>query len=234
MRVGLTRLIVTLFYSIIVLIVLISVSCGGGGGGGSAATTPTEAPPITTTVPPTPTTSDALLGNFKFVYKIVTIWTDRITLNTKSNQKTSDGTYIYTGYDATYPSVTAAAGAWYPSLSKYLIVNVSLNSTFIQGYTFSINADNTLPGCWMMSSNSGATWSNCYSFIIPTSRKTSLGSWEIAVESENDNINIDEVFVRKMAEDQVIQTQQVESVAPVNGDLVSKIYELKVIIENHR
>jgi hypothetical protein len=155
-------------------------------------------------------------------------------LNTKSSLKTSEGTDIYTGYDADYPSVTAAAGAWYPSLSEYIIASVLYSSPYVQGYVFSINADNTLPGCWMISSDSGSTWSDCYSFIIPESHKSPLGSWEMLIESQNDPIDINEVVEKKIAEDQEAQAQRTKSSSSVDGDLVSKINELKAMIENHR
>jgi len=179
--------------------------------------------------------SEALIGNFKFVYQIISIWTDRITLNTKSSSKTSEGTDIYTGYDADYPSVVLATGAWFPSLSKYVIVTVPQFSTpYIEKYVFSINADNTLSGCWRISSDYGSTWSNCYSFIIPASHKSSLGSWGMLMESQNDPIDINEVVEKKIAEVRKVQAQLTESSSSVDGDLVSKINELKAMIENHR
>ncbi len=187
--------------------------------------------PFSVTAPSSP--SEALIGNFRFVYKIISTWTDRVTMNEKSNQKSSEGTYYYTGYNADYPSVTASLGAWFPSLSKYLIVTGrTYGSTFFDGYVFSINTDNTLSGCYMLSSNSGATWSNCYSFIIPTSRKTSLGSWDMSMKSQSDPMDINEVIEKKMTEDQEVQAQRNESFSPVDGNLVSKIDELKTMIEN--
>ena len=179
-------------------------------------------------------TSDPLLGNFKFVYKIISMYTDRITMNTKSSSKTSESTYIYTGYDADYPSVTGAAGAWYPSLSEYIIASVLYSTPYVQGYVFSINADNTLPGCWMISSDYGSTWSSCYSFIIPSSHKSPLGSWDISIESKQDPIAINEVFEKKISEDQQAQAQRTEYSSSIDGNLVSKINEVKAMIENHR
>jgi hypothetical protein len=182
--------------------------------------------------------TEALIGNFKFVYQIISTWTDRITLNTKSSSKTSEGTYFYTGYDADYPTVTSAAGAWYPSLSMYLIATVPLySSPYISGYVFSINADSTLSGCFMISGDYGSTWSDCYSFIIPASHKTPLGSWATSmtsIKSQNDPIDINKVFEKKIVEHQEVQAQRTESSPSVDGDLVSKINELKVMLENHK
>jgi hypothetical protein len=111
---------------------------------------------------------------------------------------------------------------------------VLYSSPYVQGYVFSINADNTLPGCWMISSDYGSTWSSCYSFIIPESYKSPLGSWEMSMESKNDPIDINEVVEKKIAEDQEAQAQRTKSSSSVDGDLVSKINELKAMIENHR
>ncbi|MDP1989477.1 MAG: hypothetical protein Q8K00_00515 [Syntrophales bacterium] len=180
-----------------------------------------------------PAASDTLIGNFKFVFKIIDTSTDRITLDTKSSQKTSEGEYYYTGYNATYPAVTAR-GAWSNSLSKYLIVATRTYSAFADAYQFTINTDNTLSGCFMISSDSGVTWSNCYSFIIPESHKSPLGSWEMSMESQNDPIDINDFYEIRMAEDLEAQAQRTEYASPVDSELVSKINELMAIIGNHR
>lgn len=187
----------------------------------------------TFSVTATSSPSDALLGNFTFVYQIINTWTDRVTLNRNSYNKTSEGTDIYLGFDATYPSVTMSAGAWYPSISRYLIVTIpTFSSIYYQGYQFIINSNNTLSGCYTLFTNNIP--SNCYSFIIPTSRKTPPGSWDMPMESQNDPTDINEVFEKKMAEAQETQDQQAESVSSVAANLVPKMSELKALIENHR
>jgi hypothetical protein len=176
-------------------------------------------------------TSDPLLGNFKFVYKIISTFTDRITLDKKSGTKTSEGTDIYTGYDAEY-SFRIASGAWYPSLSKYIVLCGDRDSPSFtyDYYRFTINSDNTLPGCWKLDSDEDT----CYDFIVPASHKTPLGTWDMPIESTNDLIDINEIAEKKIAEDQQAQAQRAESSSSVDGDLVSKINELKALIENHR
>jgi hypothetical protein len=178
-----------------------------------------------------PPTSEALIGNFKFVYQIISTWTDRITLDTKSDQKSSEGTDFYTGYNADYPSVTESGGAWSPSISKYIIVTLYNSSPYCDAYVFAINTDTTLPGCYMISNDYGSTWSDCYSFIIPASNKSPLGSWKMVMESQNDPIDINGVFKNKIAEDQKAQAQRTKSSSSVDGDLVSKINELKAMIK---
>lgn len=210
--------------SVTALPLVVLTGCGGGGGGDSA--------PAPTPVPPTPPPStEALIGNFRFVYKILTTWTDRITLNTKSSLKSSEGTDVFTGFNASYPSVTVAVGSWMPSISKYIIVEgMGSSSPFVSGYVFSINADNTLPGCYMISSDSGDTWSNCYAFILPNSHKTPLGSWEMTAEAQASPIDIIEAFEKRLAEDREIQARHPESAVSVDGDLKLKINELKALI----
>ena len=200
----------------------------------TAQTAPTPTPAPTPAPTPTPQPSAALIGNFTFVYKIyTTIFTDGITLNTKSNQKSSEGTDIYIGYEAKYPSVTISAGAWYPSLSSYLIVSIpTFESIYWSGYSFNINSDNTLPGCYTLFVNDVP--SDCYSFILPSSHKSPLGSWAMLMESKSDPIDINKVFENKVADVQKAQAQRSESVTTVDADLISKIKELKAITENHR
>jgi hypothetical protein len=199
----------------------------------AAQTMPAPAPTPTPTPTPTPS-PEALIGNFTFVYKIVSTWTDRITLNAKSDQRSSEGTDIYTGYDADYPSVTFSAGSWSPSISRYMIVTLLDSSAYVSGYIFSINADNTLPGCYMLSNDDGDTWSDCYSFILPSSRKSPLGSWAMKMESHSDPIGINDIIKKKMAEDQKAQQQRTESAVPVDAAVTSKVKELKAIIEKNR
>jgi hypothetical protein len=190
---------------------------------------------VTAPVPPPAPASDALIGNFKFAYKIIDTFTNRITMNKNTNTKTSEGTDFYSGYDADYPSVTYAGGGLYPSISQYIISIVPLySSPYRQSYTFSINADNTLPGCYRLSADSGVTWSPCYSFILPASHKTPLGSWEMSMESPNNPIDINKVFEKQMDEDLEVQAQQTESVSPVDADVISKINELTAIMERDR
>lgn len=177
--------------------------------------------------------SQNLMGNYKFVYKIVSIWTDRITLNEQLDDKTSEGTYYYAGYDADFPSVTMAMGAWYPSLSSFLMICGLKSSSSYQTYRFTINSDSTLSGTTKISPTS-SSW---YTFIIPDSRKSPLGSWVTSmtsIKSQNDPIDINDVVEKKIAEDQEAQAQRTESSSSVDGDLVSKINELKAMIENHR
>jgi hypothetical protein len=176
--------------------------------------------------------SDALIGNFKFVFKIISTFTDRITLNTKTNDKTPEGENFYTGYNATFPAVTAL-GAWSPSLSKYLVVATRTYSAYVDAYYFTINTDNTLSGCYRLSSNSGSTWSDCYAFI-PPSHKSPLGVWDMSMESKNDPIGINEVFEKKMAEDLEVQAQRTESASPVDADVISKINEMTAVIKKQK
>ncbi|MCX5837698.1 MAG: BACON domain-containing protein [Deltaproteobacteria bacterium] len=174
-----------------------------------------------------------LIGNFIFEYQIGSdIFTDRITFKTKSNWKTFDGNDMYIGYDADYPSVITAVGAWYPSFSLFRIFTLPRNWFFPHTvYDFSINADNTLSGCHTQSNDLGRTWSNCHSLIIPSSHKSPLGSWDMSMESKNDPIAM---FDKKLAEDQTAQVQRTESSSSVDDDLVSIINEQKAMIENHR
>ena len=142
---------------------------------------------------------------------------------------------MYTGYNADYPSDTFAAAAWSPGTSQYfMLVSSVTSSPWLEGYVFSIDADNNLPGCYKLSNDYGSTWTDCYSFTIPASHKSPLGSWEMSMESQNDPTDINKVFEKKMAEVQEAQAQRTESSSPVDGDLVSKINELKAMIENHR
>ena len=198
----------------------------------TAQTAPTPTPtPTPTPAPP----SEDLIGNFRFVYTIISTFTDRITLNNKSSLKTSEGTDVYTGYDADYPSVTYAGGAWYPSISQYIIISGPLySSPYRRSYVFSINADNTLPGCYQISADSGATWGPCYSFILPASHKSPPGSWEMSLESQNNTIDINEAFEKRMAEDLEVQAQRTESASPVDADVISKINELTAIMDRNR
>jgi len=100
MKKNFPRLMVSIFYSFLGLALFILISCGGGGGGhdNSADITTTDQPTTTPIEQPTPTTtqttSDALLGNFTFVYQIISIWTDRITLYANSHEKSPEATDI--------------------------------------------------------------------------------------------------------------------------------------------
>ena len=52
---------------------------------------------------------------------------------------------------------------------------------------------------------------------------------------QNVPIDINEVFEKKMAEDQEVQAQRAKFVSPVHDDLLtSKINELKAMLEKHR
>jgi hypothetical protein len=149
---------------------------------------------------------------------------------TKSNDKTSENTYIYIGYDADFPNITVSAGAWYPSTSKYMIVTIrTYGSTFTDVYTFSINSDNTLPGIYKFMDKDYT--SNLYPFIIPASHKSPLGSWEMLMESQSDRIGINDIMEKKITEDQKVQAQRTESAVPVDAVVISKVKELKAIIK---
>jgi len=212
------------------------LGCGGGGGGSSSTSTTTTVPSSTTSVSSTTTTTiqpTAMIGNYRFVFSIVSTWTTRITLDRYYGSKTSQGTDFFAGYDADFPSVTAALGAWLPSLSQYQIVSTSKNSTFIDKYVFSINSDNTLSGCYRLSSDSGSTWSSCYNLIIPLSRRTPLSSWDMSMEPQNKPIDINEVYQRKFNEDQEAEAQRGEFEESHNdSNSVSMINELKAFIGN--
>jgi hypothetical protein len=216
------------------------VSCGGGG---SESTAPTVIPPTTT-----PTTSDALLGNFTFVYNIISIWTDKVTLNRNSHDKSSEGTEFYLGYNADYPDVTTSAGAWYPSISMYVVVTVPNNeSPYIDAYYFTINYDNTLSGSFVLITNDVP--SDHYSFIIPASHKSPLGSWDMISGISTSPLDINDVFEKKWMETEAqrigskapidkdvaskMEAQQTGSVAPIDKDLASKINELRNMIKKH-
>lgn len=191
--------------------------------------------PETPEEPSAPSEEEAMMGNFKFVYYIgTTLFTDRITLNKKSTgQQTSEGTDCYEGYEASYPSSTLALGAWYPSISKYLVV-CQFTSTFSQGYTFSINSDNSLTGFTKLKYSS--TWSDSsYTLIKSESYKAPIGSWpRLSMKSESNILNIEELFEIKIAEDQLVYTRQSESTSSTDDVIMSKINELLMILENHR
>jgi len=205
-----------------------NLKTGGHSYAGISAVEPEEPPEP---LPPSP--EEAILGNFTFVYTIISTWTDRITINKKTTDKTSDGTYFYEGYDASYPSTTLALGAWYPSLSKYLVVcGSTYSSSLSQGYVFSINSDNTLTGYTQLITY--GTPGKMYTLIKSQSHKTTLGSWAMSRESQNDTLDMDEVFERKIYEDQETGVQRTESTSSIDVDIDSKINELNTMIENKR
>jgi len=185
--------------------------------------------------PSAPSEEEAMMGNFKFVYYIgTTLFTDRITLNKKSaGQQTSEGTDCYEGYEASYPSSTLALGAWYPSISKYVVV-CQFTSTFSQGYTFSINSDNSLTGFTKLKYSS--TWSDStYALIKSQSYKAPVGSWpRLPMKSEYNSLDIEERFEIKVTEDQLFYTKQTGSSSSTDDVTVSIINELLMILENHR
>ena len=238
---GIVYLIVSLFFVFTLPLIL---GCGGGGGDSAPATTaitgtdqpapapsepPASPPPATTTPAPTPApSSDALFGNFKFVYQIISIWTDKVTLNTKSNTKSPEGTDVYTGYDADYPSVTVSVGYWSPSISQYAIATVpTYASIYDEAYIFKINSDNTLSGCHFLLVNDVPY--DCDSLIIPASHKTPLGTWDMTQESENTEQEITTRYEKMTNEKLVLQGQQQESACKINENLLMLFKDLKAI-----
>lgn len=137
--------------------VLMVSACGGGGSGGSNTAE-----------------ADKLLGNFKFVYVIISEYTKKVTLDAKTSEKNSDGEDIYSGYDADYPTYSALA-AWSPSLSKYLLVVQTAITGWYYDYTFVIESDGRLTGCFYLSIN--GSLSPCYALNSTTSHKYSAGAW---------------------------------------------------------
>lgn len=208
-----------------------NLKSGGQSYAGISAVEP-ENPPETSS----PSVEEAILGNFQFVYTIISTWTDRITINKKSDSTTSEGTYFYEGYESIYPTTTMALGAWYPSLSQYLIMSgsTSASSPYRSLYTFSINADNSLTGNYRISDDSGSTWSTGYSFIESQSHKTPLASWPTSRDSKNDTSGRDEALERKFSEDQETRAQRSESSSSMDNHTASIINELKMIFENRR
>lgn len=182
---------------------------------------------------PTPAQSDVLLGNFTFVYQIISIWIDKVTLNQKSDLKTSEGADVYIGFDATYPNVTVSVGAWSPSISKYAIVTVpTYSSIYSDGYIFSINPDNTLSGCHSLIVNE--TPGTCYAFIVPASHRSPLGSWDSAPESQPSPMDLDKIMEIKADEDRYTAARQLESASLINEEVALKVRELKAIAESKK
>ena len=147
------------------MLVITITACGGGGGGGSSSDT-TSGP-----------SSKDVIGNLKFVYDIISEYTDRYTIDgkTKSDNKTSDDTEIYMGYNADYPSLgLEVAAAWYPSLSKYLAVAETALSDTYYNYTFTITDTGGLRGCFSMSIS--GTFSDCYD-LKDVSQRFPLDVW---------------------------------------------------------
>lgn len=135
---------------------------GGGGGGGEALTGPASAD---------------LNGNFRFVYTLVSQYTDKFTFTGPSGETMDEGTEIYMGFNADY-AFLVAAGAWYPSRSEFLVVgDTALEDTW-QAYAFTIGEDGALSGCYYLSS--GNYLSSCYPLDPAQSHKFERGQWRTA------------------------------------------------------
>jgi len=142
-------------------LVIAITACGGGGGGSPSDSGPTS--------------SDAI-GNMKFVYDIIKEYTDRYTIDgkTKSDEKTSEDTDMYIGYDADSSLGLKIAVAWYPSRSQYLAVaETALNNTYWT-YDFSITGTGGLRGCFRMML--GDALFNCYA-LKDVSQRFPLDVW---------------------------------------------------------
>ncbi|HQB29427.1 MAG TPA: hypothetical protein PLO86_01550 [Syntrophales bacterium] len=208
-----------------------NLKSGGQSYAGISAVEP-ENPPETSS----PSVEEAILGNFQFVYTIISTWTDRITINKKRDSTTSEGTSFYEGYESFYPTTTLALGAWYPSLSKYLILSgsTSASSLYRSLYTFSINADDSLTGNCKISSDGGSTWSTGYSFIEAQSHKTPLASWPTSRDPKQVASDGEEALARKLSEDRETRAQRSESSSSTDNPMASIIAELKVMFENRK
>jgi hypothetical protein len=125
---------------IFVSLCLFIVACGGGGGGGGGGGTDNSGP-----------SSDKLLGGFDFYYSAGgQNWYLKFNIDHKGTTQTSDGTDIYLGHVTTHPGL-GAAGAWYPSLNKYVMSTDTYTATggdrVSHACVFVIEADKRLTGC---------------------------------------------------------------------------------------
>lgn len=147
---------------VVVFVLFISITaCGGGGGGGSSSGSG-------------PSSKD-VIGNLKFVYNIINEYTDRYTIDgqTKGDEKTSDNTDMYIGYNADSPNYAIAA-AWYPSQSKYLAVAETALSDTYWSYDFTITDTGGLRGCFRMMVS--GTLLDCWS-LKDVSQRFPLDVW---------------------------------------------------------
>ncbi|MGK7344314.1 MAG: hypothetical protein ACNS63_00715 [Candidatus Nitrospinota bacterium M3_3B_026] len=191
------------------MLVITITACGGGGGGGSSSED---------TSGPSP---KDIIGNLKFVFNVVDEFTHRYTVDGKTtdDEKTSDGTDMYIGYDADN-SNDALAVAWYPSLSKYLAVaTTALNDTFWT-YDFTITDTGGLRGCFRMMI--GDTLFDCYA-LKDVSQRFPLGVWARTGKpaGDMDNRLFEMVTVEKAGMDNAART----------GENIGEFMELKAALE---
>lgn len=136
----------------IVFLVLTLISCSGGSSSSS---------------------SDPLMANFLFTYTIISTWDNRVTMDEKTSDTTSEGNPMYSGYDADSPSY-AAAGAWYDSLGAYLLVMQTSVSDLYWTFQFTIADDGALSGVYRMMISS--TLYTAYALHSPSYRYEE-GKW---------------------------------------------------------
>lgn len=177
------------------------ISCGGGGGGGSSSTTESV--------------NEKIIGNFYFLYTIISQFDDKVTITSTTSSSTSEGTPIYSGYDADSTS-RIAVGAWYPSTGKYIIVQATALSTTYLGFIFVIEGDNRLTGSFKLEYN--GVWSPAYALNSTSSKKFASGAWARTMNQKTGDENI----ALKIQEASAVNSLQQEDV-----ELKSKIAELQ-------
>lgn len=148
-----------------IAVIFLALGFAGCGGGGSSSS------------------SDPLIANFLFTFTISTsTFDDRVTMDEKTSDTTSEGNPFYRGYNADSPSRTAV-GAWYNSIDSYIILLETGTADMYWSFNFTIADDGTLDGTFSIF-NDGSLGS-AYALHSPSYRYEA-GKWSSFVDYGRD------------------------------------------------